>query len=217
MISLSLSPTCTRRTQLAEDVDVDVSRWLRAGTPTGIETPMTPRGVSPMIDEATPLGLRRPLDVFHDGSMNYASLDEDPEGIKALHDLVDNGFVKQFDTYDAAVAYLSGREPVSSKLAVVKNVSDGVVKYRLILDCRVSGASDAAERRERNLLPKAWGIIRGIMALRKACCEGESVYLFVLEFKDAFYMLPLLSDERRYFTAYHQGWGMCGSGWLRGR
>ena len=90
----------------------------------------------------------------------------------------------------------------------------------LILDCRVSGANDAAERHERILLPKAWDIIRDIMALRKACREGESVYLFVLDFKDALYMLPLLSDERRYFTAYHQGrwyvWERVAQGSLNG-
>ena len=88
---------------------------------------------------------------------------------------------------------------------MVKNESDGIIKYRLILDCRVSGSNDAAERRERILLPKAWDIIRDIMALRKNCKSHEEVFLFVLDFKDAFYMLPLLDDEYRYFTAFHDG------------
>ena len=116
--------------------------------------------------------------------------------------------------------YLGGREPISSKLAVVRNESDWVVKYRLILDCRVSGSNDAAERCERILLPKAWDIIRDAMALRKACKKHEEVFSFVLDFKDAFYMLPLLSHERRYFTAYHRGrryvWSTVAQGSLNG-
>ena len=75
----------------------------------------------------------------------------------------------------------------------------------MILDCRVSGSNDAAERSERILLPKAWGVVRDAMALRKTCKQHEEVILFVLDFKHAFYMLPLLDYERRYFTAHHRG------------
>ena len=84
-------------------------------------------------------------------------------------------------------------------------MKDGVKKYRLILDCRVSGSNDAARRVERVLLPKCWDIIRDIMALKKVCGDSEEVLLFVLDFKDAFYMLPLLDRERQYFSAYHDG------------
>ena len=59
--------------------------------------------------------------------------------------------------------FLDGEVPVTSKLAVVRHESDGVVKYRLILDCRVSGSNDAADRHERILLPKAWDIVRDVM------------------------------------------------------
>ena len=111
-------------------------------------------------------------------------------------------------------------EPVTSKLAVVTNISDGVIKYRLTLDARVSGSNDAAVRQERISLPKAWDIVRDIMALRKQCRRREDVYLFVLDFRDAFYMLPLLPSERRYFTAYHAGrwyvWGRVAQGSLNG-
>ena len=80
--------------------------------------------------------------------------------------------------------------PVTSTLAVVKNESDGVVKHRLIIDCRVSGSNDAADRHERIIIPKAWEIVRDVMALKKICKQGEQVCLFVLDFKDAFYMPP---------------------------
>ena len=190
---------------MAGDYDVDVADWLRGGTPMGIEEAMIPRGVFPEIDEATPAELRRPIDVWHEGFINYTSLEAEPEGAKALHELVASGFVKEFSSYRDVKRFLRGRDPVSSKLAVVKNESDGIIKYRLILYCRVSGSNDAAERRERVLLPKAWDIIRDIMALRKNCKSHEEVFLFLLDFKDAFYMLPLLDEEYRYFTAFHDG------------
>ena len=103
------------------------------------------------------------------------------------------------------MAYLDGSTPVSSKLALVKNTKDGVTKCRLILDCRVSGSNDAATKVERVLLPKCWDVLRDIMALRKGCKRGEKIALFVLDFRDAFYMLPLLASERKYFTAFRDG------------
>ena len=58
------------------------------------------------------------------------------------------------------------------------------------------------------------------MALRKQCGRGEQVHLFALDFRDAFYMRPLRRDERRYFTAYHQGrwyvWERVAQGSLNG-
>ena len=168
--------------ELAEDYDVDIRTWLMEGTPMGIKAQMTPRGVFPEIDESTPLDQRRPLDTFHADFTNYKSLEEEPEGTKALLDLVASGFVKEFRSYADVLAFLDGEVPVTSKLAVVRNESDGVVKYRLILDCRVSGSNDAADRHERILLPKAWDIVREVMALKKICKDGEQVALFVLDY-----------------------------------
>ena len=62
----------------------------------GIRAQMTPRGVFPEIAESTPMDQRRPLDTFHADFTNYKSLDEEPEGTKALLGLVASGFVKEF-------------------------------------------------------------------------------------------------------------------------
>ena len=75
----------------------------------------------------------------------------------------------------------------------------------MILDCRVSGANDAAHRFERILLPKAWDIVSGVMHLHKRTSPGENVELLVLDYADAFYMLPLVDCEKRYFVAYFDG------------
>ena len=74
----------------------------------GIEEQMEARGVFPPVDESTPPELRRPLDIYHQGFTNYRSLDEEPEGAKALKDLVDSGFVREFSSYADVLAFLGG-------------------------------------------------------------------------------------------------------------
>ena len=69
----------------------------------------------------------------------------------------------------------------------------------------MSGSNDAAFRSERILLPKAWDVVSGIMELQKRVVDGEVVEFVVLDFADAFYMLPLRGDERSYFTAQYRG------------
>ena len=64
-----------------------------------------------------------------------------------MEELAQAGFVKEFHRWGDVLKYFDNMDPVTSKLAVVANISDGVVKYRLILDCcRVSGSNDAAVR-----------------------------------------------------------------------
>ena len=83
---------------------------------------------------------------YREGFENYRSLEEDPEGVKALADLVQAGFVKEFHRWGDVLKYLDNMDPVTSKLVVVTNISDGVINHRWILDCRASGSNDAAVR-----------------------------------------------------------------------
>ena len=46
-----------------------------------------------MIDEKTLEEDKRSLELYREGFENYRSLEEDPEGIKALDELVHAGFV----------------------------------------------------------------------------------------------------------------------------
>ena len=109
---------------------------------------------------------RRPLEYYHRSFENYKSADLDEDAATALAELVDGGFVMEFGSEADAIRYLDGQSPVTSKLALVKQTKDGVTKCRLILDCRVSGSNDAAQRSERILLPKCWDIVRDAMALK---------------------------------------------------
>ena len=91
-----------------------------------------------------------------------------------LEQLAREGYVKKVKSRSHAKQLLSGATPVTSKLALITTENDGVLKHRLILDCRVSGASDAARRYERILLPKAWDAVAAIMDLKKR--SGKAGY-----------------------------------------
>ena len=87
-----------------------------------------------------------------------------------------------------------------------------MLKHRLILDCRVSGTNDMTTKRERIVLPKLWDVVGDAVHLYSCCEPGESVSFFVCDFRDAFYMLPVLARERRCFcTAF----GGCIYVWAR--
>ena len=110
---------------------------------------------------------RRPLAFAHGNVKNYRFAELDADSWTALQELVDAGFVQRFSSEREVVAYLRGEKPGSSKLALVKNDKDGVVKCRLVLDCRVSGTNDAAVKVERTRLPKCLDVVRDIMSLKK--------------------------------------------------
>ena len=121
----------------------------------GIEEDMTPRGVFPVVSERAPEEARRPLEHYHEKFTHDRSADLDEDSWHALQELVGSGFVHCFDSERAAVDYMRGERPFSSKLALVKD------------EKRVSGSNSAALKAERTLLPKCWDIVRGVMALRK--------------------------------------------------
>ena len=64
---------------------------------------------------------------------------------------------------------------------MITTEKNGVLKHRLILGCRVSGANDAAKRYERILLPKAWDVVAAIMDLKKRAGKQDIIELMVLD------------------------------------
>ena len=184
------------------DPDVEIPRWLRRGTPMGIEVTARNVGIFPEVSDECPEHLRRPLEFYNERFVNYTSLEDSPHGEEVLGQLVREGYVKKVKSLSHAKQLLSGATPVTSKLALITTEKDGVLKHRLILDCRVSGANDAAKRYERILLPKAWDVVAAVRDLKKRAGKQDIIELMVLDFSDAFYMLPLLPEERKYFVAH---------------
>jgi hypothetical protein len=75
----------------------------------------------------------------------------------------------------------------------------------MILDCSASGISEATAQNQRVVLPRGLDVVRDIVASSLKATKGEKVSMMVLDFKDAFYHIPLRHDERRYFVGKHKG------------
>ena len=103
----------------------------------------------------------------------------------------------RFNSHDDAVKHLKKRPGVGT-LALITTIKDGVDKHRLTLGCRVSGSNAKTVKSERGLSPKAWAVIRGVLELQSLCINDESLELFVLDYSDAFHMLPLDFDEQPF-------------------
>ena len=69
----------------------------------------------------------------------------------------------------------------------------------------MSGGNDHAAKHERVLLPKLWDIIADTVFLHFMLKAGESVDFAICDVRDVFFMLPLLPQERAYFSTFFDG------------
>ena len=208
--------------EAAHDPDSHLISWLYSGAPAGIDAHPVSVGIFPPSE--VPPSLDFDL-TFAEGynDYNYISMDESPYSREVLGDLVKNGYVTKCANIGEAMRLLQGRRPVVSKGALISKMKDGVMKHRLILDCRVSGANSATHKWERILLPRAWDLVKDAMRLKKAAVEqgaGTHLTYFVCDVADAFYKVPLAAEEQQYFTLCYQGeyyiWRRVGQGSLNG-
>ena len=139
--------------------------------------------------------------------VNYSSIEDSIYGVEVLEELFGKGFVyKYYDKKDVC-SRLGGKMPILSKLALITTIKDGVLKHRLILDCRISGVNDAAIKVERILLPSAWDVIHDTLSMHAKIIPkaGEVMKYLVCDFKDAFFMLPLWAAECIYGGTLFRG------------
>ena len=113
--------------------------------------------------------------------------------------LVEQGFVEKLGSIDDVKATLNGEMPVTSKMALITTLKDDKLKHRLTLDSRVSGANDHATKHERVLPPKLWDVIADTVLLHSMLKEGNSVDVFICDFRDVFFMIPLLPPRTIIF------------------
>ena len=135
--------------RMADDPDVHVPRWLRQGAPMGIKQTAEFANIFPKVDQPAPVEDRRGLCEPGEQFVNYTSTEEPEHGYEVLQELVRKEFVVKTPSLDKALARLKGKTPILSKLALITTTKDGVLKHRLILDCRVSGVNDHARETER--------------------------------------------------------------------
>ena len=76
-------------------------------------------------------------------------MEDSPHAAKVLQDLVDQKYVRRFRNIDDAKVYLKCKEPILSKMALVTVEKDGVLKHRLVMDCRVSWTSSSTTKKRK--------------------------------------------------------------------
>ena len=102
-------------------------------------------------------------------------------------------------------------DPVLSKLGCVKktkyNPDTGqfVTKHRIILDCKQSQVSKAAARSHKSVLPRISDAVHSALAMMSDLQPGELLSFFVIDIVDAFWLVPLRHEERKYFCAKLKG------------
>ena len=144
-----------------------------------------------------------------DGFVNYHGVEENDEAAAVLRKKVDTGCLRGCDSIEETRCYL-GSDPVLSKLGVVtkerNNPVTGVVsmKTRIILDNKESNMSLRARRTHRSTLPRATHAIHGALG-RMASVDGSQVILLVADVQDAFWLIPLAWEERRYVVCKSRG------------
>jgi len=196
--------TCVRANLLAAwrraagDPDDQPEQWLQLGAPAGIRQAPLDRKIFPvLIDEMDDPELL--------GSEEQEYNTKEGDNMEVLEakfkEFTNKGYVKAFSSFSELKAFLDGENPVFSEIHVLSKTKNGRTKHRIILDCKKAGLSRSSRRSERTLLPRVTDAVSDAMEMATDEAGEHDTMLFgVLDFTDAFWMIPLHKSERRFFT-----------------
>ena len=183
----------------ARDPDDQPETWFSSGTSAGIRVSPLDCGVLPMVHNAH--GDPELLD------------DQEPEGTGALREAgagamskfdeyEEKHYVKAFTTCADVAQYLDGVQPVLSDVRVITKIRVGHTKRRILLDRKKAGSTRSSQCAERTTLPGVSDAVNVIMELSAAKpLDGFRSDFGVLDFPDAFWLIPLHRRERGHFVA----------------
>lgn len=191
-----------------EDAAAFTAKWLYQGAPAGLECPFELDGICQQVDEDAQDYEDDWFVTDVDAFKNYSGVEDNLDAAEAIATYRDKGYLLEFDTYREAAQHL-GANPTLSKLGcIVKekvNVETGKVskKTRIILDCKQSQVSRVAQRTHKSALPRATDAVRSALYLLGDVRRGESLQFYIADIADAFWLVPLRPEERRYFAAQY--------------
>ena len=188
----------------ARDPAQIVEKWCREGAPGGIEVMAPNDGLFPSADSDSQMPGLHELHADHDAFTNYRGFDDDDMANDELTSFVDKGMLREFDTYEECKAYLKG-EPVESRFGVLERYKDGKLKRRVILDQKMSDITKHTRRTHRLLLPRLTDVIHDTLDLSNELQNDELVEHFIIDIKDAFWLIPNHPQERRYCVGRRRG------------
>jgi hypothetical protein len=191
-------------------------QWLRHGAPAGILKEIESRGIFPRYSDEEDTTTVDPEMLRTDPDhANYSGVEGDEEVAEELLRLHIARYVRKFKTIEQVTAYLKGT-PILSKLGVIRTVRNGVAKNRLVVDSKRSDVTASTRKFERVLLPRVLDVVHDGLDLMATAegpvLQGEnakeweaSLEFMIADFKDAFYILPNLKEERRFFVIRFRG------------
>ncbi|CAK0901597.1 unnamed protein product [Prorocentrum cordatum] len=207
----SASPICFRLVQAvlqaAGDSDQELGHWLEFGAPMGITRPTRPGGHFPLAESPNVLS---PADLAAGAftfTSNHPSFDDsygepEPPTLDLIREHLGKGFGEVFDD-EAAAAERFGQIPPAPLGNVRKARPDGTFKNRIIQDLLINCVNLAASTHERVVLPRGvdHGADLAALARRAGQISGGQVQVLILDFQDAFMMVPMHESERRFNVA----------------
>ena len=198
-----------RWAELAQDPGVELCDWLIRGAGAGLSVmPSEASTVFPLAGKDAKF--ENPDDAYDFGH-EYISATVDEEAVKEIEKFAEAGWLKEYPDIQAVEREL-GKPATVSPFHVVVKTKEGRTKRRLILDLKRSGISARTAHTHRVVLPRISDLVRDILLLLADATAEEEVEIFVLDFKDAFWNVPLHPRERRHFVgaaggrlwAYHR-------------
>ena len=145
-----------------------------------------------------------------DSFQNYAGVDDDDDAVQSLLSYRDKGYLAESDDYDSLCNFVGGR-PVLSKLGCIKKTKYNAdtktysAKHRIILDCKESQVSKVATRTHKSLLPRISDAVQSSLILMADLKQDEVMSMLITDVVDAFWLVPLRHEERRFFCAKLRG------------
>lgn len=192
---------------LADDPAANVAKWLMFGTPAGITRDMPELStLFPTVEDDRDPDLHFD-DLFtdFDSFRNYSNVEDNDAAVEAILNYHKKGYIKQFDSLDQVRKYL-GAEPILSKFGCISKQKTNPVtgktkmKHRIILDSKESSIVRVTNRQFKSVLPRATDAAFGTVDMLRNRTDAEDAALFVIDIMDAFWLLPLHKDERRFFV-----------------
>ena len=182
------------------------ARWLWNGAPAGLSEDIDLEGICTTVENDAPTPDDASMATDFDTFSNYQGVEGNADAISAIHGYRDKGYLLEFENLESLKLHL-GAEPILSKLGcIVKekvNAETGVTtkKTRIILDCKQSLVSHYASRKHKSVLPRISDAVQSALKLTHGCEQNESVSLFIADVSDAFWLIPLMQSEQRFFAA----------------
>ncbi|KAF4658505.1 hypothetical protein FOL47_007962 [Perkinsus chesapeaki] len=192
-----------------DDWDLEAVRWINGdGAPIGADLPIVSCGVFPRTGEekvdVAEAGKKVRFARSSDMMVNYPSAEDNPEAtMKLFEEERKEGFCRFFDSFEALSQELNGEPFVVSKVALAEKGpdSEGMMRYRMIVDGSESGVNSILHTPEAVQLPRVSDVVDGWKEMVEGSGEKCNGMFVVIDFRAAFKLIPIARQELK--------WGVC--------